>query len=61
MPIAKKVVKRGPLVSKVTLTETEKSVLEKAASRAGVPLATYLRVAGLEKARADMTSLPSNG
>ena len=50
MPVARKIVKRGPLVSKVTLTETEKSTLTKAATQAGVPLATYLRLAALEKA-----------
>ena len=51
MPIARKIVKRGPLVSKVTLTAAEKSALTKAAKQAGVPLATYLRLAALEKAQ----------
>jgi hypothetical protein len=51
MTLGKKNIKRGPLVSKVTLTESEKSVLTKAARQAGVPLATYLRLAALEKAQ----------
>ena len=51
MTLSKKNIKRGPLVSKVTLTEAEKSVLTKAARQAGVPLATYLRLAALEKAQ----------
>jgi hypothetical protein len=51
MPPSKKIIKRGPLLSKVTLTEAEKSALTKAAQQAGVPLATYLRLAALEKAQ----------
>ena len=51
MPPSKKIIKRGPLLSKVTLTEAEKSALTKAARQAGVPLATYLRLAALEKAQ----------
>jgi hypothetical protein len=47
----KKIVKRAPAVIKVTVSEAEKAALAKAANRASLPLATYVRVAALEKAQ----------
>jgi hypothetical protein len=41
---------------RVLLTVKEKQELQKAADRASLPLAIYLRIAGLEKARANMAS-----
>jgi hypothetical protein len=51
MPIRKKIVKRIPAVIKVTVSDAEKAVLAKAAAQASLPLATYVRVAALEKAQ----------
>jgi hypothetical protein len=51
MPIRKKIVKRVPAVIKVTVSDAEKAALAKAAARASLPLATYVRVAALEKAQ----------
>jgi hypothetical protein len=53
MPLRKKIVKRFSGVIKVTVSEAEKAVLTQAAKQASLPLATYLRFAGLEKARAE--------
>lgn len=40
---------------KVTLAESEKHELQRAADRAGMPVAVFTRVAALEKARGDAT------
>jgi hypothetical protein len=43
---------RRPAIVKVTLTESEKAILSRAAATAGIPLSIYVRAAALEKAQA---------
>lgn len=51
MALRKKIVKKLPAVIKVTVSEAEKAALTKAAKQASLPLATYVRVVALEKAK----------
>lgn len=37
-------------IVKVSLTETEREILSRAATQAGIPLSIYVRAAALEKA-----------
>jgi hypothetical protein len=50
MPVRKKIVKEPPSVIKLTVDGPQKATLMAAAKRSGLPLATYVRVAALEKA-----------
>jgi hypothetical protein len=53
--------KKREISVRVLLTAKEKQELQKAADRASLPLAIYLRIAGLEKARAGTPSPLSKG
>lgn len=48
--------RRREIGVRVLLTTKEKEEMQKAADKASLPLAVYIRIAGLEKARAANTA-----
>ena len=51
MAIRQKAVKKRSGIIKVTVSEAERTLLAKAASQSGLPLALFVRSAALEKAQ----------